>query len=76
MKPLKRFTDRIGKTIYRDAVSCGCKTCEDWWKHWVEIFSEQHAQYLHTVQCEMWVKYRSTKKVDWLEQVKDLFWFK
>ena len=75
-KPLKRFTDRIWKTIYRDAVSCWCQSCKDGAEHWINIFNDSHAQYLHTVHCEMWIKYRDTKEVDWLEKMKDLFWFK
>jgi hypothetical protein len=76
MKPLKRFTDRIGKTIYRDAVSCGCPTCKDWWEHWIEIYNQAHAYYLEACQWDLWIKYRDTKDNDWLEQLKDLFWFK
>lgn len=73
-KPLQRFQDRIGKTIYRDAVSCTCETCEHWTQQWITIFNESHAQYLHTVHCEMWIQYWDNDK--WVEQMKDLFWFK
>ncbi len=73
-KPLQRFIDRIGKTIYRDAVSCWCQSCKEGTEHWIEVFSKDHAQYLHTVHCEMWIEYRDKDK--WIEQVKDLFWIK
>jgi len=74
MKPLKRFTDRIGKTIYRDTISCGCKTCKECTDNWIEILNKDHAEYLHTVHCEMWIKYRDTKAIDWDQKIKDLFW--
>ena len=72
-KPLKRFTDRIWKTIYRDPVDCWCATCEDGGKHWVEIFSDSHAKYLHAVHYDMDIEYYDTQD-DQLEKLKTMFW--
>ena len=61
MHILQRFIDRIGKTVYRDAVSCPCQSCKDWTEKWIEIWDKIHAQYLYDVQCDMWTEYRDIK---------------
>lgn len=67
MKQLDRFTSRVWKTIYRFSV-------EDNTIYSIDVFSKEHAEYLHTVHCSMWVEYYDTPWADWLEQLKDMFW--
>ncbi len=54
----KWFTDRIGKTIYRDAVDCKCKICEEVGRNGVLIRDKLHAIYLYDISGELGVGYR------------------
>jgi len=53
------FRRRIGKRIYRECLSCSCKSCQ---KNYVDILKSgfdgnQHADYLFLVHNEMGIKY-------------------
>jgi len=58
MKDLSWFQERIGRRIYRDAVSCGCTICKSGTIHGVFVFDENHAQYLFDCQNEIGIRYR------------------
>ena len=55
------FIDRIGHRIYRDWYQC-CPNCDTVAKEGLVIWSEDHAKYLYSCQCEMPVNYRDNKK--------------
>ena len=56
------FIKRIGQKLYRDRVSCGCASCLDGFKNGVLVHDRNHAEYLHTCQCEMGIEYRDRKE--------------
>ena len=58
MKDLIWFQERIGKRIYKDAVSCGCTICKSGTIHGVFVFDEYHALYLFDVQNELGILFR------------------
>lgn len=45
------FLNRIGKTVYRSVVTCGCKSCEGVYSDGITIGDEQHAIYLYDWEC-------------------------
>lgn len=64
MKPhtLKWFKNRVGKVIFRDAVSCPCNVCENGTKNGIRITDEFHAQCLYDYEnSEMGIIYRDKK---------------
>ena len=61
MHTLKYFTNRIGKIVYRNEVSCKCPTCGRGTEYGIKIADRQHAQYLFDVQNELGIKYRDKK---------------
>ena len=59
------FIDRIGKRIYRDLDTCGCKHCADVVANGLVIHDEFHAGYLADVEAaaeseEVHLNYRDT----------------
>lgn len=40
------FRARIGKTIYRNKVSCGCGVCENVYDSGLMLFDQMHADYV------------------------------
>ena len=45
-KRLKWFTERIGKTIFRNRDCCDCKVCEKVYQNGLTVHDEQHADCL------------------------------
>lgn len=58
---LKWFKDRIGKTIYRGAVSCDCDSCNRIEKEGLVIMDEMHADVLNAYSAETQTKYYDNK---------------
>lgn len=60
---LKWFLNRLGKTVYRDDVSCPCPTCKKGTTDGIVIGDKQHAEYLHLIETshDMGVNYRDKK---------------
>lgn len=48
----KWFRDRIGKRVYRRAITGCCSVCDHGNKEGVLIHDRQHADYLHMVESE------------------------
>lgn len=46
------FVDRIGKTVYRNKVSCDCKICDNAYEYGVFISDFVHADYLYCCESE------------------------
>jgi len=67
MKPLQRFIDRIGKAIEKSTSN---------WQVVIQIQNKHQAEYLYQCHVSMWIQYIDTKEIDWVEKMKDLFWFK
>ena len=55
---LRWFKNRIGKRVYRNDVTCSCKTCKGVTNNGLVIRDDMHAEYLHMVQFELDVDYR------------------
>ena len=45
-RTLKWFTNRIGKKVYRDKISCQCESCVKGGEDGVFVYDEDHAKYL------------------------------
>jgi hypothetical protein len=46
------FLARVGKTVYRNHVSCKCKHCEDVYTEGVLLTESGHAQYVFDCECD------------------------
>lgn len=49
LRPLKWFKDRVGKTIYRDKITCPCLWCFQAFCNGLIITDKDHAQYLFDI---------------------------
>jgi len=63
---LRRFTDRIGKRIYRNSSWCTCRDCVKVADEWLVVNDQNHATYLCDVEWDYaseWVilNYRDIK---------------
>lgn len=54
------FKDRIGKTIYRDMVSCQCYPCQKAGREGIKVVDEMHAGYLADIEVDLGIRYRDT----------------
>jgi len=54
---LKWFTNRIGKRIHRNPVSCPCTTCTDITLKGLVVKNKEHAEYLAMVQYDLDIDY-------------------
>lgn len=52
MKSLKWFKQRVGQRIFRDEDNCTCDTCKRNAKEGLIVNDEDHAEYLHMIQCD------------------------
>ena len=55
--PLKWFTNRIGKRIYRKPTTCTCQKCKDVANDGLLVGNEFHAQYIHICQYDLGIDY-------------------
>lgn len=55
------FIDRIGKRVYRPPVRCDCQTCIDGHLNGILICDETHADYLHSCESELGIRYNDNK---------------
>ena len=55
------FIDRIGKVIYRDAVSCKCSSCTESEDKGFKVRDRNHADYLYMISCDLIIDYRDKK---------------
>ena len=55
------FIDNIWKTIYRWPISCKCPECGRWTLNWIQVYNEQHADYLKLSSDELWYIYFTNK---------------
>lgn len=45
------FLDRIGKRVFRESNGCPCITCKKNTKNGIIILDEEHAIYMHDMEC-------------------------
>jgi len=50
-KRRKWFLERIGKRVFREKNGCDCKICEKNTKNGIIILDEEHAIYMHDMEC-------------------------
>lgn len=64
----KWFTDRIGKTVFRNKSTCDCDSCRGVEKNGLEITDYNHACYMRDCEGESWmdgatgIRYFDTKE--------------
>lgn len=64
----KWFTDRVGKTIYRNKTSCKCAICEHVYNNGLKISDESHATYIHDCEAEYNYEGHPLKYFDTVEE--------
>ena len=55
------FINRIGKRIYRPPLRCDCQHCIDGHINGILISDETHADYLHSCENELGIRYNDNK---------------
>lgn len=68
MERMQWFLQRIGKVVWRNAVSCKCSVCEHVYANGLLLADESHATYVYDCECISNIEGHSLRYFDTMEE--------